>query len=177
MAKKVLILLVLLLLAFINGVSWFYLKNNRPCQIKLESYAEDFELKIVDKEKWQYFIDQIGNCEGKQFTVYGIGGEKQARQVRSAVFEIDNVFHEFIARDENDEVRYSYDISLTQKGNQAKVEFYIPFEGPGSLEQRTNSALVLTSYSLFSGEQYTQVEERVVQFNSLDKLGLKYEKK
>jgi hypothetical protein len=176
MVKRLAVLGILLVLGFGAGVSWFYVKN-KPCRIELVNYSQDFSLEISDKKKWRYFAEQIGNCENNRFTVYGIDGEGQGVKASSVLMEINNLPHKHSLRNQEGKIFYSWDISFDRKKNQARLEFNIPAENTEKMGKRVADVLVYTGYYVFSGKSYADPEPRVSRFNSLEALGLRYEKK
>ena len=174
--NKVVILIFLVVLFATVALLVSYLLQSRGCLTGVESLSKNYTVKISDRDKWQNFIDTLGNCNNGRFTVYGTSGDGGAKLAKEVQYIISDEKQSHVVTYSSGEPKYTYSFSYDETKQLAKIILHFP-DKAATDSNRVGGVFILTSYKLFKGKPMTETDENIKHFfNNINSLGLTYEK-
>lgn len=170
--RKIILLVFSLTLIASVTLSIIYFRESGGCFTKIS--ANSLNVRIKNKSLWQNYIDAIGNCSNGNFTVYL--SPDAPKQARSVIYSFTDTVQLRSLVNQDKKILFTYDIAYNEGKKEANIILNFP-EINELDENRISSALFFTSFTLFTGETYTQRVEKLVKYDSLVSMGLTYEKR
>ncbi|KKS95524.1 MAG: hypothetical protein UV71_C0006G0023 [Microgenomates group bacterium GW2011_GWC1_43_13] len=165
-----------ILLLFIGISSFFLTKFSNACQIEITSEQGAPKIKVKDRELWNSFLSAFAPCQDGKYQVYDL---------KSTPLRVRKVTYVFVNRDTNlisfenfqsKTVLFKWKSDVDPENDSAKLSIYLFGTGTTNFEERLLSAIYLTTKALFMQNMQDPLPLDPSNFNSLDKIGLTYDK-